>query len=90
MEEKQALEEAYRSEKNAKVKIRILALLYLYVDGYSLVATAKLLRPAITVFTLVTTAIKSAAYAIFNKFLPESDAKSAMAFARSNGFFPMW
>ncbi len=47
MEEKQALEEAYRSEKNAKVKIRILALLYLYVDGYSLEATAKLLRISI-------------------------------------------
>ena len=47
MEEKQTLEQAYRSEKNAKVKIRILALLYLYVDGYSLVATAKLLRISI-------------------------------------------
>ncbi len=47
MEERQTLEEAYRSEKNAKVKIRILALLCLYVDGYTLEATAKLLRISI-------------------------------------------
>jgi transposase len=46
-EEKEVLENAYRAEKNAKVKIRILALMCLHIDRVSLQETAKLLRISI-------------------------------------------
>lgn len=45
--EKQTLEYAYKKERNAKVKIRILAIIYFYIEGFTLDQTANLLRISI-------------------------------------------
>lgn len=48
-EQRKKLEAAYRNEKSAKLKIRYLSLVYMFVDGMTVEETSRLLRLGTTV-----------------------------------------